>query len=139
LRCISSAPEISGSPIFVRPSRTLFEQEIVMNKPMLIAAAISLALSGTAFAGGGKDAKRSAQGQTASAITMKDCQMLTVASARKACEQSAERGNGGIDSAAVGMSSDVTGSGLTAGSGLSETPSRSNDTSDPATYSTTPR
>jgi hypothetical protein len=106
-----------------------------MNKTVLIAA-VSLALSSAAFAGGTHSKRSSAAPRdTASAVTMKDCQMLSVASARKTCEQSAERGNGGIDAAAVGMSSDASASGqMSGGTRLGEEPTKSNNTSDPATY-----
>jgi uncharacterized protein YdeI (BOF family) len=115
-----------------------------MNKTLLIAAAVSLALSGTAFAGG-SHAKRSAAPKTsASEITQKDCQMLTVESARAACMQSAVRGNGGIDSAAVGMSSDAAATGQLSGGlnidrPLTQPPGYSSETSDPATYNDAPR
>jgi hypothetical protein len=127
----------------MRLLRTIFDQEIGMKKTLLIVSAFSLVLSGAAFAGGAKHAKRSAAPhESASAVTMQDCQMLTVSSARKSCEQHAERGNGGIDSAAVGMSSDASGGGsvgLRSDTSIANPPGYSAQTGDPATYSNSPR
>ncbi|MDB5867227.1 MAG: hypothetical protein JWO70_5033 [Betaproteobacteria bacterium] len=119
-----------------------------MNRTLVVAAAVALAVSGAAFAKGSHSKRAAATGTTASEITQKDCQMLSVESARAACMRAAVRGNGGIDSAAVGMSSDASaggqvGSGSKAasrsGGASPETPSRSNETSDPATYRDMPR
>ena len=117
-----------------------------MNKTLLITAAISLALSSTAFAGGNQSKRSSAAHPTASEITVQDCQMLRVESARKTCMQSAERGNGGIDAAAVGMSSDASASGALSGGtnlrierSLTVPPGYSSETNDPATYRDAPR
>ena len=86
-----------------------------MHRILLVAAAVSLAFSGSVLAGGTKHLKRGAaisQGSTSTQITLGDCQMLSVSSARIACERSASRGNGGIDSAAV-----APGASATAGTG----------------------
>ena len=85
-----------------------------MNKALLISAAVSLALSGAAFAGGWSKASASTAISAEQTFTDSDCQMLTVDSARSACMQSAQRSGGGSD-AGVGMTSGRSAMGETEG------------------------
>ena len=105
---------LRASPPGAKPT----DQEISMNKALLISAAISLALSGAAFAKGGAHSKSSASTGTSAEqtaqFTENDCQMLTVESARSACLQSA-RSSGGSDASAVGTTSGQSGVGEGAG------------------------
>jgi len=109
-----------------------------MNKSLCISAAIAMALSGAAFAKGGAHSRSSASAAmpTESAqFTQKDCEMLSVASARDACMQSAARSNGGVDAAAVGSttgSSMRPGPGSQAGATSIEADKRSNAGIDPS-------
>jgi hypothetical protein len=79
-----------------------------MNKVLCISAAVALALSSAAFAGGKSKHGASAQTTTSSdaQISMSDCSMLRVKSARNECMRHA-RANGGMHSgAAIGATGD---------------------------------
>jgi hypothetical protein len=82
-----------------------------MNKALLIAAATALAVSGSVFAKGGSRAGSSADAyiDKNAQIAAKDCQMLSVESARNECMRQAQGGSG--------MSGNV---GATSGSGMGQ-------------------
>jgi hypothetical protein len=86
-----------------------------MNKALYVSAALALALSGTAFAGGAKHSKSSAGADTSASaqISAADCEQLSVASAKAACLRSANAG--AKSSTAIGASDSAPASGLAGG------------------------
>lgn len=104
-----------------------------MSKALCISAAIAMALSGTAIAGGTKVKSSAATGMSQSAqFSQKDCEMLSVKSARQACMQSAVRSEGGIDASAVGGTS---GAGAMAEGRMQLKSDAAMENSSPSTYS----
>jgi hypothetical protein len=95
-----------------------------MSKAVCMGVAISLALSGAAFAKGtshSKSSARSAEAATSTQITAADCQTLTVESARAACLRSAQ----GHTGAAIGATSG-------AGTGMGQGPDHAQPAVTPA-------
>lgn len=124
-----------GTVVAVHAS--LHRKELTMNKALCISAAVAMALSAAAYAKGGAQSKSSASSATTESaqFTEKDCQMLSVPSARAACMQSAVRSNGGIDAAAVARTTGGTtmgqGTGATGGASANAN-ARSNAGIDPS-------
>ena len=115
-----------------------------MKPTLLITGAVALALSSAAFAGGSAARQSSARPPSSPVFTAKDCEMLTIKSARSSCLRSAmHRENAAT---AMGMSSGMSGAGqLRSDSSIGGLPSPdlpqafSGDPTDPKTFRDTPK
>jgi len=80
-----------------------------MSKTVCIAAAVALALSGTAFAKGGSKHRAQSQAATDAQISMSDCGTLSVESARNDCMRYVQAHGGASADTNVGATSSASG------------------------------
>ena len=80
-----------------------------MNKALCVAAAVALALSGTAFAKGSSKHRAQSQAATDAQISMSDCNTLSVESARNDCMRWAQAQGGASAGTSVGATSSASG------------------------------